>query len=1302
MRLNLYLFCLVLSAFVFSYASFAQTLTCPSPYIYMDGSQFIKFYNPALPLGANNPANTNIPTFGSGLTLMPNINGGTLSPTFYSTSGGTYWYWNGVSWVNTGHSTGNGAAVNVGGCGGKIYNIVGGTGQIYVYDGTANGSLLTTINGFNGGGPYDLTTDCNCNFYVLKTTTAGGQYLACYSQQGVFQYSLSLVNFPNATAGGGFGIIGNMVYVKNNLANGFFIGTISGASVTFTQVNGFIPSPGDFASCPTCSCVPPPAPAANITSGILSCSVPTINVIASTTANAANYSWTGPGIIGPSNGSVISASVSGIYTCVITTGTCFPAAPTTMTTSISSITTAITASLSPSGSICIPAGQNTPLTLIHNAANASYLWSGSPLFAGQGSGVALINQPGTYSVTVTNTLNGCSSGASVQVAVNPTVVLSLTNNTLCAQPINGSPNSISLTASGASSYSVLVPASLSGSVLSNGFSGISNGSVATQGVFTVTGQNGYCFHTTTTSFSVIANPVLSITPLSSSICPYQSQTFTANGASSYTWTGNQLMVSPFNVALATPSTSQVYTLSGEALGCVANPITSTLIVLPLPQVSISQSHSLVCLGESATLSAFGTAAQFSWSPVSGLNVSNSATVIASPTITQMYTLLGALNGCTANATATLQIQNPPTIQLSLSNTSLCSQSHNNSVNTITVNPSGAVQYTFLPSSNIALSSINGYVTQVTAFGNPPLGIYPATLGLIGKTGVCTVSIITTFSIISNPSISVNPPNPFVCPGTLQTFSASGASTYTWLPQISYSLASYNSINAFPVVTTTYAVYGTSLGCNSQTKFAVLNMLPVPELTLSPQSASLCVGQSLSLTVQGNGTSYYWQPSTGLSSITGTAVGASPSSSITYTVVSALNSCTNSAQTTLSVVPLPTISCSASQFTVCKGRSTYLTASGALAYQWLPDTHLNVSGGPTVIASPQVQTIYTVSGFNGSCSGTKTLQVFVQPSPNMVLNASQNVVCSGNSMTLSVYGAQSYTWLPLNGLIINGTNTLVTVKPETTTHYTVIGANYAGNEACIQQLSYSVMVQPYAQAKAIPNASVCSGKRTTISASGGNYYVWSPVNGLLGFTGASVVAGPSVTTIYTVEASWNGYCGSKTTVTVNVMPKPKVFAGRDTSYQLNESIFLQATGSGTLEWIAGDGILCKTCASTQIIPLQSDCYTVRLTDDRGCVAEDEVCIDIQRDFNAYIPNTFTPNNDGLNDEFKIYGENLSKFSLTVYNRWGQQLYYSEDSEKGWDGTFKHQLCKEDVYLYKVVYTGLDGKKYERMGSIQLLP
>src|SRR5437868_2622958 len=125
----------------------AQTPTCPSPYVYMDGGSLIKYYDPGMPLSATNPNTLNIPTFGSGLTLMPNINGGTLTPTFYSTSGGTYWYWSGSAWVNTNHSTGNSAAVNIAGCGSTIYNIVGSTGAIYAYNGTGPGTLLTTLSG---------------------------------------------------------------------------------------------------------------------------------------------------------------------------------------------------------------------------------------------------------------------------------------------------------------------------------------------------------------------------------------------------------------------------------------------------------------------------------------------------------------------------------------------------------------------------------------------------------------------------------------------------------------------------------------------------------------------------------------------------------------------------------------------------------------------------------------------------------------------------------------------------------------------------------------------------------------------------------------------------------------------------------------------------------------------------------------------------------------------------------------------------------------------------------------------------
>ncbi|MCU0361247.1 MAG: hypothetical protein MUF75_11120, partial [Bacteroidia bacterium] len=295
----------------------------------MDGPNGIHAYNPALPLSPTNPTPIGIPNGGGGLTLMPNINGGTLSPTFYSVIGGNYSFWNGSSWQGTGHGTGSGAAVNLGGCNGAIYNLVGATGQVYVYNGTGTGSLLTTINGFNGGGPYDLVTDCNCNFYVLKTTTPN-QNLTLYNQAGTVLCSYSLSNLPNASAGGGFAIIGNTVYLKNNLTNGFFVGNISGSSITFTNLIGFSLSPGDFASCPVC--IPSATlQSANIGGGILGCTLPTVNVIVTTTASPVNYSWSGPGIVGPTTNSSAVVNSTGIYTCVISANGC-PASQLTLTT----------------------------------------------------------------------------------------------------------------------------------------------------------------------------------------------------------------------------------------------------------------------------------------------------------------------------------------------------------------------------------------------------------------------------------------------------------------------------------------------------------------------------------------------------------------------------------------------------------------------------------------------------------------------------------------------------------------------------------------------------------------------------------------------------------------------------------------------------------------------------------------------------------------------------------------------------------------------------------------------------------
>src|SRR5690348_11344696 len=110
MRIGLRIF---LAFFFLPLLQFAQNPSCPSPYVYLDGATNIRIYDPNIPLSSTNPGTTTIPTIGTGLALMPNINGGTLCPTFYSTSGGNYYYWDGTAWINTGHSTGQSNAVNL-------------------------------------------------------------------------------------------------------------------------------------------------------------------------------------------------------------------------------------------------------------------------------------------------------------------------------------------------------------------------------------------------------------------------------------------------------------------------------------------------------------------------------------------------------------------------------------------------------------------------------------------------------------------------------------------------------------------------------------------------------------------------------------------------------------------------------------------------------------------------------------------------------------------------------------------------------------------------------------------------------------------------------------------------------------------------------------------------------------------------------------------------------------------------------------------------------------------------------------
>jgi gliding motility-associated-like protein len=1293
--------------FLLFLSSNAQTPSCPSPYVYMDGGStgpYLQYYDPGQPLSSTNPANTNIPNFGSGLTLMPNINGGTLSPTFYATQGGQFYYWSGAAWVNTGHSTGAQFAVNLGGCGSTLYNLDGITGNVYAYNGTGNATLLTTLSGFNSGGPFDLVTDCNCNFYVLNTTIPN-QSLSMYNSAGALQCTYPLNGMPNTSAGGGFAIIGNQIYVKNNTATGFYTGTITPNAVNFTAVNGFTALPGDFASCPVCY------PSVNLNgstispSVMLNCVTPTANLSVNSSASGATFLWGGPGILGSFTGSAVTVTLPGTYVCIISAGNC-PPTQLTLTTSVASNISSVAAAVTPSGNICVSGNNTTKLFAQHSYSTDVVTWTGPSMIPVTGADSVIVNNPGTYTLIVTNLTNGCQGTALTTIAQIPTVSIAQSNHTVCLHNSNGSPNTITVTPSGASNYTLLTTSNYTTNT-PNGPSmvcyPVSSASTNLNALATVTlvGANGTCIDTAITTFSIIANPNLSLSVNSASICPGGNHSFLASGATIYSWNGSPgLNTYVGNTVVATPVSTGTYAVMGSDNGCNSATKVATVTILPTPSVTIGPFSSTICLGSAVTLTATGNATSYTWSPGSSLlSASIGPTVSASPPITQVFSVLATLNTCTSSSSALVNVVQPPQMTLSSSTPTMCANNYNGSPNSINVYPQGASSYTLLGGNNLTVLFPNGpNIMQISPTGPSPQVPSVVSMTLLGTSGVCHVNLTHTVTVIPNPVLTIVPQSASICPGQSQGFTAQGASSYTWLPANNYTVSGASMV-ANPFFNSFYSVVGNDGDCYSAVKNAVLVVLPAPNVSIDP-TATVCVGSSVKLTVGGDATSYNWYPSSNLSSPYGHSVMASPVTTQNYTVIGTFNTCSNQAVITVSAIPMPVLTAGVLEPYVCSGMGAHVYASGANSFQWYPTASLNNSSGGMVIASPNENTTYTVHGYNGICTGSATVLVKTVPRPQMEVLITANQVCKGASVEFSVSGANSYTWQPQQDMFPTGTNTHVIMVPKTSTNYTVFGANTIGSVSCLQQLSYSVVVVQEIKPVVAPGLNLCYGDKTTLYAQGGNTFSWTPSEGLNSTNDSRIVANPTVTTVYTVNVSENHFCGVNATVMVNVTPRPKVFAGRDTSYNVNEAIFIEARGTGTVTWYTGEGIVCRSCDRTQVYPTRSGCYAVEAKNEYGCIAFDDICIELTEDFTIYIPDAFSPNNDGLNDVFLIYGDNISSVYMDVYNRWGTLIFSSHDYTQGWDGKYKGAVCEPGIYNYTIRYTGLDRKKYVKTGYITL--
>lgn len=577
------------------------------------------------------------------------------------------------------------------------------------------------------------------------------------------------------------------------------------------------------------------------------------------------------------------------------------------------------------------------------------------------------------------------------------------------------------------------------------------------------------------------------------------------------------------------------------------------------------------------------------------------------------------------------------------------------------------------------------------------GVYTLTVNspaCIGA-GTVQVTIPSTFTpVITSASVSCfNGSN-----GTATVSSITGTSTapysYTWS-----TMPLQNAVQASGLTAGPYSCAVTDANGCTYTGTTNIAQPPAVSVSISTNTNQVCVGNPINFNGQASGGAgpytYSWSTGGLAQSV---SISETNGGSYTYSVTALdVNTCSATAVQTVTFIPNPVLFCANKD--ICKGLSTNLIVNGAANYSWTPSSGLNTTSGGVVIATPTVTTIYTILGNNSFCTGVTTVTVGVIPYPNPVLTTPNQEICYGNSTTMNASGAQAYIWSP-NYAISSTSAPLVSVSPSVNTTYTVISYNFAGTVICSVTQAMPILVVPQVTPSISSNQVICLGSKASLKAGGGNSYSWTPSVGLNHTTTQAVTAGPTVTTIYTVQVANNVYCFTSATVAVIVNPNPRVYAGRDTVYNLDDPMFLNASGTGTLTWIEGENILCTVCPDSKIKATRSGCYVIESINEFGCKAKDEVCIDVTIDFGVYIPNAFTPNEDGINDVFLVYGYSISDVNMEIFDRWGEKLFTSGDQKIGWNGIYKGTLCKNDVYVYKVKYKGLDGKFHSKTGHVTL--
>jgi gliding motility-associated-like protein len=1040
-----------------------------------------------------------------------------------------------------------------------------------------------------------------------------------------------------------------------------------------------------------------------------------------------SWSWNGATVVSGSNGGpyIINWGTNGTksISVTVTEGTCTGQANSTVT--VGSANAAFT--LNPSANVCT-SGNVTATLSSAVSGTALYTWNfnGANVTSGTTGGPYSINwsTAGSKTVTLKVTDNGCSDSTAVPITISngATAGISFSPTSGCVN----SPVTISFT--GSASGSAIYTWSFNGGTIMSGSNGgpysIDWNSPGTKTVF-VTVTDGGCSAQSSNTITInAASAAFALSP-STSACTGQNVTATlssaVSGSATYNWNFNGANVvsgttgGPYTINWPSAGPETVSLIVNEN-GC-ADTVSHTITIGNASTPAFSFSQTSGCVGQLVSITYSGTVsptATYTWNFDGGTILSGTGagpysiswgaggTKAIALTVTDGTCTGQTTNNFTVNSVSAAFGLNPAG--------PVCTGQ--NVTATLSAPASGTATYTWnFNGANVVSGTTGGpYSINWSSAGTQ-------TVSLIVNDNGCADTTANTIVVSSSLSPAFTLSTTSTCSGQNVTVTlsgtASGTASYNWnfngANITSGSGAGPYSINWTTGGTPNVDLTVTDGGCTGSASQSV-TVNPSPQ-AITGTNNIICSGGALALgSPPAAGSTYHWSPgayfndstfSNPLFHFSNTTTGA-VTQTVTLTVDSA--GCSTTALQSITVNP-------PAATTITPAGPTSFCNGGSVILQDLDPTHrtyLWSTGETTSSITVSTANTYSLTATDGNgCEfvSTPSVKVTVYQNPTVAIasGGQVNESCYGmhdGQLTVTATGGSplyQYSWGtnpsqtgPVAGGLAPGSYDVTVIDSHgcrDTATYHILAANYIGfkidslhDVSCYQGSDGAVFLSPIG---------------TPVAGS----LLWSNGRTDTALTG---LKGDTLSVTFT-DASG---CIADTTITIAEPPKIKITPTGDLHIAYGEStrldVSITPTSSYFYTWSPGTSLTCTDCAAPTASPIYTTAYTLSVVDVAGCQATDTITVFVDPAKSFYIPNVFTPNNDGKNDLFMVYTSGSVKFfELTVFNRWGEKVYDSNDIFRGWDGTYKGIQVNPGSYVYQATITFLDGETFHNNGSVTVL-